>query len=295
MGLGVGFVAHVEVWGLVGAVIGLGLYATRVVGPRAVPTGEPIATRSQKAFFTAGVVVLWLASDWPIHDIAEDHLYWVHMVQHLLLTLVMPALFLLATPTWLARLVIGRGRLRLWVGRLAKPVVAGVAFNAAVVFSHWPLIVNASVASGPTHYAVHLLVVATAFVMWVPVCGPLPELRMSLPGQMVYLFLMSVIPTVPGAWLTFAEGAVYSAYEGGLRLWGISVTADQQAAGLVMKLAGGTYLWMIITYLFFTWASRHEAATTAGTHVSERDVLTWGQVEAEFDRTPAPSEPPPKV
>jgi putative membrane protein len=295
MDLGVGFVAHFEVWVLVAAVVGLGFYATRVVGPRAVRGAEPITTGSQRAFFAAGVAVLWLASDWPVHDIAEQHLYWVHMVQHLLLTLVMPALFLLSIPTWLARLVIGHGRLRVWVRRLGKPVVAGVAFNAAVVFSHWPAVVNASVASGPAHYAVHLLVVGCAFAMWMPVCGPLPELRMSLPGQMVYLFLMSVIPTVPGAWLTFAEGAVYSAYDIPQRLWGIDVTADQQAAGLIMKLAGGTYLWTIITYLFFTWASRHESATASGNQVTERDVLTWDQVEREFERSPAVSEPPPKV
>ncbi|CAN5650216.1 hypothetical protein BH20ACT2_BH20ACT2_02830 [soil metagenome] len=289
------FRPHPEVWALVAAVVALGLYATRVVGPKAVPAGEVIATRRQKGFFLGGVALLWLASDWPVHDVGEQYLYWVHMTQHLALTLVMPALFLLATPTWLARLVIGNGRLgeavAVWVRRLSMPVVAGVLFNAAVIFSHWPAVVNASVASGPTHYALHLLVVATAFCMWMPVCGPLPELRMSLPGQMVYLFMMSVVPTVPGAWLTFAEGAVYSAYDLPARMWGISVTHDQQAAGLIMKLAGGTYLWVVITYQFFTWASRHEAAQKADRHVTERDVLTWDDVAAEFERTPAPAEP----
>ena len=27
---------------------------------------------------------------------------------------------------------------------------------------------------------------------------------------MLYLFLMSIVPTVPAGWLTFAEGIVYS-------------------------------------------------------------------------------------
>ncbi len=65
--------------------------------------------------------------------------------------------------------------------------------------------------------------------MWMPVCGPVPELRLSLPGQMIYLFLMSIVPTVPAAWLTFAEGVVYSAYDIPERLWGISAT-DRPAA-----------------------------------------------------------------
>ena len=42
------------------------------------------------------------------------------------------------------------------------------------------------------------------------------------------------VPTVPGAWLTFAEGVVYSAYDIPVRVWGISVTSDQQVAGLLM-------------------------------------------------------------
>ena len=46
---------------------------------------------------------------------------------------------------------------------------------------------------------------------------------------MVYLFVTSIIPTVPGAWLTFAEGPIYSAYEVRTRLFGISVVSDSEA------------------------------------------------------------------
>jgi putative membrane protein len=129
------------------------------------------------------------------------------------------------------------------------------------------------------------------------VCGPITELRVSLPTQMVYLFLTSIIPTVPAAWLTFAEGAVYSAYDIPVRMWGLSVTSDQQAAGLIMKLGGGTFLWVIITLLFFRWARRHERADRAGrVMVSERDILTWDDVESAFDVAgPPPRETVPPV
>ena len=85
------------------------------------------------------------------------------------------------------------------------------------------------VASGPFHFSLHLLLVLLATLMWVPVCGPLPELRMQPLVQCAYLFLMSVLPTIPAAWLTFAENPVYSAYNRPYRLWGISVIQDQQA------------------------------------------------------------------
>jgi putative membrane protein len=282
--------AHLEVWLLLAGVIGLGLYATRVVGPAAVPDGEPVVTGRQRFFFWAGVLVLWLASDWPVHDVAEQHLYAVHMVQHFLLTFVVPPLFLLAVPTWLARLVLGKdGPVVTWIRRFSRPIVAGVVFNGVVVFTHWPTVVDLSIQSGPFHYLIHLVVVAAALLMWMPVCGPIPEWRMSMPGQMLYLFLMSIVPTVPAAWLTLAENPVYDAYDHANRLWGIGVVDDQQAAGLFMKLGGGIYLWTIIAVMFFRWAGRNEQADRERRRLTERELLTFAEVEREFDRLGPPS------
>ena len=63
---------HPEVWLLVAAIIGLGVYSVRNIGPLAVPAGEPVTTVNQKRFFIVGVAMLWLAADWPMHDIAEE-------------------------------------------------------------------------------------------------------------------------------------------------------------------------------------------------------------------------------
>lgn len=289
------WVPHPEVWVLVGGLVALALYASRVIGPKAVPAGTPPITRSQRAWFALGIVLLWLASDWPVHDIGEQYLYLVHMSQHLVLTLVVPPVMLLATPEWLARLLLGRGRVDRWVHRLARPVPAAALFNGLVLATHVTGVVNLSSENGLFHYGVHTALVLSAVLLWIPVCGPLPELRIAMPAQMLYLFITSIIPTVPGAWLTFAEGAVYSAYDIPDRLWGISVTSDQQAAGLIMKLAGGTYLWIVIATIFFVWSSRHEAANRGGITPSERDVLTWEKVRAELDATAeaAPVEPTP--
>lgn len=283
---------HPEVWLLLAGVVALGLYTTRVIAPKVagagtlVAPGQQAVTRRQKGFFAAGVVVLWLAADWPVHDISEEYLYSVHMVQHALLTLVVPPLFLLATPTWLARLLFEGGPVGRFFLQLSRPVVAGLAFNLAVALTHWTGIVNLSAENGPFHYSVHTVIVILAFALWMPVCGPLPERRMSLPGQMVYLFLLSIIPTVPAGWLTFAENPVYGAYDTPARLFGISVVDDQQAAGLFMKIGVGAYLWALIAVMFFRWSARHMEAERQGIQVSERDVLTWDEVRSELDALP---------
>ena len=285
------WVPHPEVWVLVVGLVGLYTYAAHVIGPKAVRPGQPVLTRLNKVCFVAGVGLLWLMTDWPVHDIGEQRLFLVHMTQHLVLTLVVAPLMLLATPEWLARLVLGRGRVDRWVHKLARPVPAAVLFNGLVLLTHWQTVVNTAADNGLFHYGVHTALMLSALLFWMAVVGPLPELRIAMPAQMLYLFIASIIPTVPGAWLTFAEGAVYSSYDKPDRLFDLSVTTDQQAAGLIMKLGGGTYLWVLIATIFFVWANRHDRADRQGYVPSERDVLTWDQVQRELDATPAPQEP----
>jgi putative membrane protein len=306
------------VWVLVGGILALGLYATRVIGPKVVPAGTPIVTRRQRGWFALALFLLWVSGDWPVHDLGEEYLYSIHMVQHLLISFVVAPLFLLATPEWLARLVVlDEGVASRWIRRLARPVPAAVAFNAVTVFLHWQTAVTRSVESAPFHYTMHVLLFTTALLMWVPVAGPLPEMRISLPAQMIYLFLQSVIPTIPGGWLTFAENPVYKVYDRPYRLWGIGVIDDQQSAGAIMKIMGGFYLWALITILFFKWAKEHEllsrredenrpparderrvttgSATGVVPLVELSDELTYESVAAEFERLgPAPHEPVPR-
>lgn len=290
------FQAHPEIWLLIVGIAALAVYAVKRIGPAATREGEVIVTRGQKRWFVAALVTLWFASDWPMHDISEEYLYWVHMVQHLLLSFVVVPMFLLATPTWLARMLVGKARTYLALRKLTRVIPATLLFNAVVVFSHWPAVVNNVVGSAPLHYGVHMLVVFSAVVMWMGVCGPLPELRFSLGVQMPYLFLQSIIPTVPAGWLTFADGVVYRSYDTTYRLWGISVQYDQQAAGMIMKVVGGLYLWTIITMIFVRFAKASEDADRArGIRPDRRapvaDVLTWADVEHELATAPpAPTE-----
>lgn len=291
---------HPEVWLLVGFLTGAYIYMIRVIGPKAVPAGAPVVSRANLISFVMSMVILWAASDWPVHDVGEEYLYSVHMVQHMALSYFVPPLALMATPTWLARVLLGNGRSYRTVKWFAHPIVAGVLFNASVMILHIPLLVNASIQNGPLHYCLHVMVVSASLLMWLPVCGPVPEFRIGVAGTMIYLFLQSVVPTVPAAWLTFAESAVYTSYDKPLRLWGISVIDDQQMAGAIMKIAGGFYLWTIVIYLFFTkFAARHSESydfkrrgRIPPAEITGHDEipLTTADVEREFAQSIAPPE-----
>jgi len=174
-------------------------------------------------------------------------------------------------------------------------------------------VVEASARYGPLHFSLHLIIFLSGLLMWMPVLSPVTSWRLPPLNQCIYLFMMSIVPTVPGGWLVFANDVVYRHYDTPQRLWGIDALSDQQAAGAIMKLVGGFLLWGIIVTIFTKWAgaemrrdeeerkARQKAARLARA-ATERDVaagdadvslLTFEHVAEEFARTPAPTEPRP--
>jgi putative membrane protein len=266
------FHVHPEVWALMIAII---------VGYWYLVRGGPV-TRRQVSSFVGGWLLLWLGADYPIHDIGERYLFSVHMFQHMLFSLAAPGLLFLGIPLWLQQRLWGRSRaLRV----LGKPLIAGGLYTLWLVFSHWPVAMNFALRHEPAHFLFHLTLFSTASLMWFPVLNRNPDLPMlSAPGRMVYVFLQSIMPTVPAAFFTFADNPIYSFYAHAPRPFSISAVADQQLAGAIMKVWGGLLLWLVIATMFFRWTAADEK-----TRLANRRVLTWDEVQAELDRTEAPS------
>jgi putative membrane protein len=218
------------------------------------------------------------------------------MLQHLIITFVVPPVFLLAMPAWLFRLMIGHGRFQRFFKFMSRPLPAAIFYNLLVILTHWSVTVRLSVTNGPLHYLLHLLMFASALLAWTPVCAPAHEYRCSRPAAMIYLFALSVIPTIPGGWLANAEGVVYPVYDRDLRLWGVSVTEDQQMAGVTMKVLGGFYLWALITVIFFKWMNSDKApsgseSTGSGSSRYRGKLVSVPDVD-EFVMAQGPARPP---
>jgi putative membrane protein len=219
--------------------------------------GEDREWGRRATFFSLGVLVLWVGADWPIHDLAERYLYSVHMVQHLLFSLVAPPLLLAGMPPWLLRGLLRPRPIHRAFRFFTRPLVALILFNGVLLFTHWPAVVDVSVRSEGLHFGLHVVLVFSALAMWWPVMSPMPEMPpLSPPGQMLYLFLQSLAPTIPASFLTLGSTLLYPVYGTFPRIWGISAHSDQLVAGLIMKLAGGAILWGFITVIFFRWHDR---------------------------------------
>jgi len=266
-----GWSAHPDVWLVCGLLASLYAIAIVRVGPRFVAPGRPVVSRFQVVCFSLGVLAVLVSSDWPIHDVAERFNYSVHMVQHLVFTMVATPLLLLGTPAWLMRYVLP-GRLLDVVRTLARFVPALLIFNLVLVITHWPVMVNASLESGWVHLTLHVVLFVSSLVVWLPVVSPLPEIpRLTPVLQMLYLFTWSIVPTVPASFLTFGSAPLYKFYEHREHLFGLSTLADQQLAGLIMKIAAGLLLWMIIAVVFFRWAAEEERKNTPRHGLDELD------------------------
>lgn len=247
-------------------------YATLVrrYGPMMVPAGQPAVTRREVAAFTAGVMALWLASGSPIHDLADQYLFSFHMVQHMLQGFVIAPLLIFGMPGWMLEVVTSPRWLRSFVRTFGKPLLAGIIFNGFLLGMHWPAVVTLMVENSTFHAVVHIILVLSSLLMWLPIASKSPAVqpRMNPLPRLGYVFAQTLLPTIPASFLTFGDPAtpVFPVYAQFPRLWEISVGEDMLIAGLIMKTGGGFLLWGIIATLFFRWASdneRREAAERA--------------------------------
>ncbi len=266
---------HADAWLLVVVLLGAYLYALSAWGPRYAPGRPPVTTR-QRWYFFCGVGAIWVASDWPMHQLA-DTLFSVHMSQHLIYSLVAAPLLILGTPSWLLRrLLHPRPVAAVWRA-LTKPLPALLIFNAWVAGYHFPPLVDLSVSNDAFHVGVHAVWIAVSLLMWWPVLSPLPEFpHFSYPARMAYLFGQSIVPTLPASFLTFGQGLLYRSYALGPAGYGIDPLTDQQVAGLLMKIGGGFFIWIVIGALWFRWSSEDEHGGP--------DVLYWRDLEQDLER-----------
>jgi putative membrane protein len=252
--------AHPDVWLLVALfAVGYALAVTRL-GPTLAPKGTQVVTRFQVASFSAGLLALWVASDWPIHDIAERYLFSVHMVQHVSYSIVAAPLMLIGTPTWLARWLLSPRWLQASVRYLSRLIPATIVFNLVVIVTHTPVVVNAALEHALVHFGIHTLIFVSSLIVWMPLLSPLPEVpRLQPLARLLFLFLQSIVPTVPASFLTFGAHPLYSFYDHVPRLFGVTALNDMQIAGVVMKIGVGLTIWLIIAILFFRWYNAEEA------------------------------------
>lgn len=237
------------VWATLAIAGGGYLWAVRRVDAR--HPGSPVPRRRVTAWF-AGLAVILVALQSSL-DVYADSLFSVHMVQHLLLTMVAAPLLALGAPiTLLLRVTpqaVRRGVVlpvlhSRVVRLLAFPVLTWVLFSGYMWLAHFSPLFDAALESPIIHEAEHALFLVTAMLFWWPVVGADPApWRLPHPARIGYLFLGMPWSSFLGLAIFSAPAVLYPHYAT-LRLgWGPSAREDQAVAGGIMW-AGGDLLFL---------------------------------------------------
>jgi putative membrane protein len=251
---------HVEV--VLGVVALAALYTWATLASR-----RPAPLREPMAFF-AGCAALLAVLNGPLHDLSDYYLLSAHMVQHLVLTLLVPPLWLLGTPGWMLDALAARaGRWRAvdaaltW---LTRPLPAFAVFAVALVAWHLPGPYNAALETHAWHVVEHLVLLTASVLGWWPVLSRSARLP-ALPyaGQLLYLFVFGMPMTVVAAMVTAAEQVLYPYYAAAPRVFDLSPLDDQRLGGVIMWVPAGIIPLVAFTVVFFRWAAAEREADDA--------------------------------
>lgn len=223
-------------------------------------------TPLQAVAFFAGLLAIVIALCSPI-DYYADELFWVHMLQHVLLLTVAPPLFLLGRPwptmwralplgprTTVAR-TIARSRWTSPIRKLAQPVPAWILFNATIIGWHIPGAYDATLRYGSIHLLEHAMFFFTGLLFWARVIDPGPlRPRLVWPIRIASVAGSMVVTWALSLFLVFAPNPIYGAYANLVtRPGGISALTDQQFAAGVMWVIGSIPFTITFMIGFYRW------------------------------------------
>ena len=174
----------------------------------------------------------------PLNALADGYLFSAHMLQHILLLLIVPALLLMSLPR---RVSLGpRSSL------LANPLVGWVAGVGAMWLWHARPLCNAAVSSHFVGALQTCSLLLLGAIFWRQILAPREEERLSPPSAVLYLFSACVACSVLGVLITFSpvsglfdlRSTAGGPSSGCARLiqvnWGVTPESDQQVGGLLM-------------------------------------------------------------
>ena len=205
--------------------------------------------------FAFGIVGLWACMDWPLATLGAGYLASAQMIRQIVMVLIVAPLLLFACPAPLAVRLVGWGR-RLKVLRLlARPAFAIPYAALTLVAVNAPAILDPLVTSPFGAFALDVAWILAGFVLWMPVQCPHPAVhRLTGVTAIAYLIIQSIVPILPGFWMTWADDPIFRTYELAPRAFpGFDAVNDQQAAAAILQVGGMVVLWIQIAFRFLHW------------------------------------------
>lgn len=196
------------------------------------------------ALFVAGVAVATIPLISPLDAVADQSLISAHMLEHVLLGDLAPALLLLAlrgpllfffVPAAVLKTAGRSAPLRAVLHRLFLPAVSLVVWAIALASWHVPAAYDFALHHPAVHDLEHASFLLAGLLVWSQLIDPARRRALSLSGRLAFAGTLFLLGQVLANILLLWPHALYPAYASVPdRLFGLTALADQQAAGLVM-------------------------------------------------------------
>jgi putative membrane protein len=222
--------------------------------------------------FTVGLALLAVSVSSAIETYSHL-LFWVHMIQHLLLIMVVPALLVVGHPlTVLVGAAPGRGGEL--IGRalrsrplavITHPLVALAIYTAIIVGTHLTSFMNAMATHMWLHDAEQVLYLVGGYLFLVPLLGSEP-IRWRAPHlvRMVVLFIAMAPDTIVGIVLLQSPHEMFPALAGDRPSWAPSPVHDLNTGGGIMWAFGDGLMMLFIVAVMLAYLTNTASHATAG-------------------------------
>ena len=199
-----------------------------------------------------GALVLGLGALISPLDSLADQVFFMHMLQHVLLLDVVPILAILGLTRVLLRpLTRSIGELERRAGLLAHPVFAVVLYVAVIWLWHIPAAYDDALRHGAVHLLEHTTFLFAGTLYWWHLLSPIrARMRLGGMGPVVYMASTKLLVGALGMGLAFAPSALYGYYVHRPRVWGLSALSDQSLAGIIMALEQSIVMGIALVVLF---------------------------------------------
>ncbi len=208
--------------------------------------------------FYSGLLLLVFAAVSPMDAVAEDGLFSVHMIQHVVIAEMAAPLIILGLTGPLLQPVL---RYR-WVRRLevlTHPAVALPLWAGVLVFWHIPAMLDLALTNPVVHNVQHATFLLSGLILWAPVKEVLPAPRWFGSGwKALYLLGFWFVCLIMANVFWFSGTPFYSRYEETAPVWGTSALQDQANAGSVMMATAMLLVVPLLVMLFFRMARESE-------------------------------------
>jgi putative membrane protein len=209
--------------------------------------------------FMAALLIAMLALISPI-DALADQLFFMHMVQHMLLLDLTPILSIFGlTKVSLRPVTRAVSDLERRAGPLAHPAFAVVLYVGTIWLWHIPAAYDYAVTHPTVHVLEHVSFVMVGSAYWWHLLSPIrARARLGGMGPVVYMLSTKLFVGALGMGLAFAPEALYPYYIHHARVWGISAHDDQAIAGLIMAIEQSIVMGVALALLFMRMLGESE-------------------------------------